>query len=481
MNSTPALQSKSKNYVMPQEFILYLAAVFFYTTMTGMVGGYRQAYLVNILGLANNSVSLINSVSSILNFVLGFFYAMIIDNRKMHKSGKFRPVGMLIAIPAGILTMLMFYTPSGLTGTWLIIYLLVITLAQSASTTFGNVVNMVSYVMTPNNKERDKIISFRGIASAIGNSAPLLYVLVIAFFVKSEATQYIISAALCAVTGALSMLIGMKVIKERTVYNQKKQNPVLGFKDILTNKAARKYSWIIIISEFLKNFRGIATYMGVFLAAALLGSTSKYLLFGLPTGIGTAVGMLVINFLLKKFNAKQLYIASGIYSVLANVLAFAIGFIYFKSPNSALQILFIICLFLIGLQFGASNLLPSMFQADVLEVLELDTGKRLDASLPVVIGIGTTISGTIATALAPLILYGDHSIIQYIQPVNDVYVEQSFKTKILLLFFYTVFHGIMMLLAGLPFFFYKLTGKTKEDMHEALLEKRAELEEKTAE
>lgn len=29
-----------------------------------------------------------------------------------------------------------------------------------------------------------------------------------------------------------------------------------------------------------------------------------------------------------------------------------------------------------------------------------------------------------------------------------------------------------MFLAGVPFFFYKLTGKTKEDIHEALLEKR---------
>ena len=34
----------------------------------------------------------------------------------------------------------------------------------------------------------------------------------------------------------------------------------------------------------------------------------------------------------------------------------------------------------------------------------------------------------------------------------------------------------MMFLAGVPFFFYKLTGKTKEDMHNALLEKRKHYE-----
>ena len=216
--------------------------------------------------------------------------------------------------------------------------------------------------------------------------------------------------------------------------------------------------------------------MGIFLAEALLGP-GKFLLFGLPTGIGTAVGMLVINFLLKKFNSKVLYIASGIYSVIANTIAFAIGYIYFKSPSPVLQIVFVASLFLIGLQFGASNLLPTMFQADVLEDIELKTGKRLDASLPFVIGIGTMISGTIASALAPQVLYGTKiPIIEYVQAVDGVAQEQSLKTKIMLLFFYTVVHGLMMFLAGVPFFFYKLTGKTKEDMHNAVLEKRKQFE-----
>jgi Na+/melibiose symporter-like transporter len=184
--------------------------------------------------------------------------------------------------------------------------------------------------------------------------------------------------------------------------------------------------------------------------------------------------MLVINFLLKKFNAKVLYIASGIYSVIANCIAFGVGYMYFNNPNPVLMVVFVAFLFLIGLQFGASNLLPSMFQADVLEDIEFKTGKRLDASMPFVISIGTLISGTIASTLAPLVLYGDNSIIHYIPPApgSDVVPEQALETKILLLFFYTIVHGIMMFLAGVPFFFYKLTGKTKEDIHNGVVEMR---------
>lgn len=463
-----------QKYIKNNEFVLYIAAVFLYTTMTGMVGNYRSAYLINVLQLPDNSVALYNGLTSILGFVMSFFYAMIIDNHKIGKDGKFRPLIKWAAVPCGVLLVLSFVTPKGLSETWTMIYLITISLLWGASTNFGGVINTISFVMSPESKERDKVISFRSIASAIGNSAPLVVVLVLGLIFKDdEHTQYIAGAVLCGVVGTVMMLLASHGVKERINYSAKRQNPVAGYADVLKNKYAR----FIIISEFLKSFRGISTYMGVFMAAALLGSTSKFLFFGLPTGIGTAVGMLVINMLLKKFNSKQLYIASGIYSVLINLAAFAVGYAYFNNPSPVLQIVFIAFLFLIGLQFGASNLLPSMFQADVLESIELETGKRLDAALPFVIGIGTMISGTIANTLAPKILYGEHSIIHYIQPTDLVpNPEQSLETKVTMLFFYTVVHGLMMFLAGVPFFFYKLTGKTKEDIHNAVLAQREKME-----
>lgn len=492
--TTETLQNENKKYVRNSEFIMYLVGVFFYTTMTGMVGGNRNSYLVNVLRLEPEQTSLFNVLTAVIPFILNFFIVMYIDGRKMGKGGKFRPVAMLVAIPMAVVMMLSFWAPKGLSGTVLMIYLVTLSVLWAVFCTFGNSINMVANVMTPNLKERDHVLSFRSISSAVGNSAPVVILLVIGLIWKKddqslidavagtsirsvEGLQYIISAGLCGVVGVITVLLGMKLVRERTVYTAEKKNPLIGFVDIIKNK----YAWTIIISEFLKSFRGISTYMETFIAIAVLGDVTKKILFVLPVGIGTAVGMLVINFLLKKFDSRKLYIASGIYSVCANCVAFAIGYTYFKTGTAILQIFFIICLFLIGLQFGASNLLPSMFQADVLEDIELKTGKRFDASFPFVIGIGTLISGTIASALAPIILYGDKSIIQYVQPTElptgeIVYHEQSFNTMVLLLFFYTIVHGLMMFLAGVPFFFYKLTGKTKDDIHNAVIEQRKKTE-----
>lgn len=462
--------SADKKNVKPAEFIWYLIAVFFYTNMTGFVGQYRNVFLVDVVQISNKQSSLFNVITSIVPYILNFFIVMYIDGRNIGKKGKFRTLIMLAAIPMGILLFLSFWVPKGISGALLMIYIITVAILWSVMNTFGGTINNLAVVMTPNLKERDTIMSFRGIVSAVGNSASLVIIVVLNIIWKdNQALQFIVCAAMSGVLGIITMLTGMNIARERITYDNEKKNPIAGFGDILKNK----YAWTIIISEFLKSFRSIANFMGPFLAAALLGSSSKFLLFGLPTGIGTAVGMLIINFLLKKFDSRTLYIASGIYSIIANTAAFAIGYTYFKQENSGglLQIVFIIFLFLIGLQFGASNLLPNMFQADVLEDIELKTGKRLDSSLPFVIGIFTMISGTIAGALQPFILYGDNSICGYVQGIEDG-TMQSLKTKIWMLFFYTIFHGIMMFIAGVPFFFYKLTGKRKEKIHEALLEQR---------
>lgn len=470
-----------QKYLKTKEWIIYLAAVFFYTMMTGMINEYRKAYLVDNLMISENSMSLFNMITGLAGYVMNFIYAMILDNKRVGKMGKFRPLGLIFAIPCGIITTLIFVIPDFIANnpSVLLIYIIAIALIQGFCFYFGNTINLVAVVMSPNTKEREKLLSFRGISSAVGNSAPLVVVMVVGAIIKAtnngvedKALNYLISAMICSVVGTVTMLLAMNVVRERITYNSERKNPLEGFADVIKNKHAR----VILISEILKGFRGVATFMQPFIAAAMLGSSSKTLLFALPIGVGTMVGMLVVNALLKKFNSRVLYIASGFYSVVINCIAFGVGCAYIKLGYGWLNIIFIVTLFGTGIQFGASNLLPAMFKADILDDIELTTGKRLDAGIEFVIGLGYALSGTlIAGPLAPKILYGENSIIKYQQGLDDG-TMQTMKTKMMLLFFYTVVHGIMMLLAGLPLFGYKLTGAERERVHNAVIEKRKALE-----
>ena len=206
--SETAVSQSDKKYLKPKEFVLYLVAVFFYTMMTGAVGSYRNDYLVNVLTLPENSVSLYNTLVQVIPFILNFFITMYIDGRRTGKGGKFRPLALLVAIPAGIFLVLSFWAPKGITGTTLMIYLVTVAVAWAVCTNFGDSVNKVAIVMTPNMKERDTVMSFRGIVSAVGNSAPLVVELVLAFMVKDKGLRYIGVASLCSVFGIITMLLG---------------------------------------------------------------------------------------------------------------------------------------------------------------------------------------------------------------------------------------------------------------------------------
>lgn len=80
-STVPFPGMRSTKYVKTPEFVWYLVAVFFYTNMTGMVGQYRSAYLVNVLHLNKEQNSLFSVLTSVIPFVLNFFITMYIDGR----------------------------------------------------------------------------------------------------------------------------------------------------------------------------------------------------------------------------------------------------------------------------------------------------------------------------------------------------------------------------------------------------------------
>lgn len=93
--------AQDKKHLKPAEFIAYLVAVFFYTNMTGMIGSYRNAYLVDVLKINENQASLFNVLVSVIPFVLNFFIAMYIDGRSVGKKGKSDRLFYLQQYPAG--------------------------------------------------------------------------------------------------------------------------------------------------------------------------------------------------------------------------------------------------------------------------------------------------------------------------------------------------------------------------------------------
>ncbi|MDO5479332.1 MAG: insulinase family protein, partial [Clostridia bacterium] len=90
-------------------------------------------------------------------YILSFVYALILDNKKIKNGEKFKPVGTIAAIPCGILTVLVFLVPDFIrqNPTVLLAYMIILALVQGGCFYFGNTVNMVAMVMSPDLKERE--------------------------------------------------------------------------------------------------------------------------------------------------------------------------------------------------------------------------------------------------------------------------------------------------------------------------------------
>ena len=485
-----------RNYVPNTEAAFFILGMFFVAAITGLVNSYQFTYLNDVVfkdldPTRRASVTgSITTIYAVIEYVMSFLFIFIIDRTKT-KYGRFRPYGLLFTIPTYIVTILFFFTPGGLVGNTngLIAYFIALYVVYGITVPFLNATKNISNVITPNDKERTKLITWRDILCAIGNSAPLLiYMIVEALYKKDilihkESSVYLITAIAFAIVGGTILFLGMSFVRERIVQNVKKRNPFKGMGALLKE---RNYL-VIGFSEFIKNVRTVQKYSGIYLAVVLLGSKGKYLWLGLPTAIGTFVGMIIIKLLLKKFEPRTLYICSGIYSFIANFIAFGVGIWYFKTGYGALQILFIAVLFLIGLQYGASNLLPAIFNADVLDYMELKTGQRLDCTIGFTTSTFSKLTSIPATFLAAALII---KFVGFDYTVWENATKEAFDAgvssaldlnmKIKLLGCYTLTQGFCMLLCGIPYFWYNLTGEKREKIMAELAVVRKAREEAAA-
>ena len=466
------LPNLDRKYVKPIEKWPFLIGMASYHMFLGMINSYRGDYINNVLMVTESNQQLINIIGTLLCYISGLFLTFIIDNTRTDK-GKFKPMAMMFTIPAALVGFFYYFTPMDPNSTLGVIYLIIIPFLFGIVNSFAGLANSVVYVMTPNEKERNDIMSLKSFFTAVAASAPLVVIAVLGIFVKkgyyNQTVMYIIGAALCAVLYATAMMLALMRVKERIPYTTKKINIFKGMGTVLKNK-----NFLCVQAHnILRNIRFFGTGLGIYIAGVLLGATSDFLFVGLPTGIGTFVGMTIVKFNLKKMDTIKVFVYHSFYSLIVNLLAFGAGYLYFTYPdNTFLMILFVFFLFAIGIQFGASNIIPDMINADVLNEIELISGKRLEQTMGFTSGLINMIPTLTMAYVGPYLLLNPNGVIKYQQGDAG---NQTHETTLWLIFFYTAYVGIVYTISLLPFIGYKLTGERRRSIMEQLEKQREQI------
>lgn len=463
---------QNKKYLTVKELIFYSLGLFGLQAIIFYINSYQVEFYSGS-GMIEASkmvvVTFIILAAKLVSAVFDPLIGNLIDSKKGGKHGKLKPFIVISTIPLSILTVLIFCKVN-LTGFALYAYIFVTTTLWSVAMTLGDVPSQgMSAVITPNPTERNNLIGFSGTLKSIGQAAPYVVVPAVCLCVPGGAgiegtistTEYLWCAIVISVLGSLMFLGIFFFNKERVPYEAER----VSLKDMFGIIKNNKYLLLVVASYFLGFARQGAMAIQAQTANAILGGANKIIILGISTAVGTVISMAVTPILIKKFDEKKVFIAMSIYGGVSSVLA------YFVAVWTNFNLIALIAtLFLMGLQFGAVNIMPMIMVADSVDYYEWKTGKRTEGVAYAVLSLCIKVTLALGAAVCLAWVFADFTGYQ----ANMTEFSDSVKKGVF--FSYTVIPGITSALAAIPIFFYDLVGDKKKQISADLAARRGVVE-----
>ena len=463
---------QNKKYLTVKELIFYSLGLFGLQAIIFYINSYQVEFYSGSGMIEASKMVIVTFIILAAKLVSAVFDPLIgnlIDSKKGGKHGKLKPFIVISTIPLSILTVLIFCKVN-LTGFALYAYIFVSTTLWSVAMTLGDVPSQgMSAVITPNPTERNNLIGFSGTLKSIGQAAPYVVVPAVCLCVPGGAgiegtistTEYLWCAIVISVLGSLMFLGIFFFNKERVPYEAER----VSLKDMFGIIKNNKYLLLVVASYFLGFARQGAMAIQAQTANAILGGANKIIILGISTAVGTVISMAVTPILIKKFDEKKVFIAMSIYGGVSSVLAYLVA--VWTNFN---LIALIATLFLMGLQFGAVNIMPMIMVADSVDYYEWKTGKRTEGVAYAVLSLCIKVTLALGAAVCLAWVFADFTGYQ----ANMTEFSDSVKKGVF--FSYTVIPGITSALAAIPIFFYDLVGDKKKQISADLAARRGVVE-----
>lgn len=463
---------QNKKYLTVKELIFYSLGLFGLQAIIFYINSYQVEFYSGSGMIEASKMVIVTFIILAAKLVSAVFDPLIgnlIDSKKGGKHGKLKPFIVISTIPLSILTVLIFCKVN-LTGFALYAYIFVTTTLWSVAMTLGDVPSQgMSAVITPNPTERNNLIGFSGTLKSIGQAAPYVVVPAVCLCVPGGAgiegtistTEYLWCAIVISVLGSLMFLGIFFFNKERVPYEAER----VSLKDMFGIIKNNKYLLLVVASYFLGFARQGAMAIQAQTANAILGGANKIIILGISTAVGTVISMAVTPILIKKFDEKKVFIAMSIYGGVSSVLAYLVA--VWTNFN---LIALIATLFLMGLQFGAVNIMPMIMVADSVDYYEWKTGKRTEGVAYAVLSLCIKVTLALGAAVCLAWVFADFTGYQ----ANMTEFSNSVKKGVF--FSYTVIPGITSALAAIPIFFYDLVGDKKKQISADLAARRGVVE-----
>lgn len=435
--------------------------------------------MISYFKMSTGMAWILTILASVIAIIRSPILSMMIDNSN-GKSGKFKPFLLWSAIGTAVTFSFVPYIPSS----WMDIHLfsiplpaipimgiyeasnidfnlgillafILIQIGQFFITLLNQSIAGIEQTISTVAQERANIGSIKGLVSGLPSSVVniILPILAGTLFAKqggwNAVNMYRVAFPICGVIGVLLILFLVKGVEERTVVKQEYVASVK-FSEGMRLLSKSKYFWIItIFNAFnaIRNLANITTWITQYSFASDTAKTVIGLYCSTILMNAIAVALLVGPFLIKKMGKRNLMILSCV----GYVIMIALQVVFHKNPVLILVVSFF------EQFFGGFYFLTGIMTSDIMDEIQMKTGKRLEGFWQNYMAIVTTVIGVFTGMLTPLFLsfggvgFSDDISLALQSPelINNIFFYQSLLALI----------GAV--IVAIPFFFYDLT----EDKH----------------
>ena len=441
-----------------------------------IAGSYLSLFFVKVFGIPPAAVGTMMLILGLWDTINDPLMGSLID-RTRTRYGKLRPYLLIVPIPLGLATIMLFAGPQIIgdkaEDVSKIIYMFITYFIWELFYTLGDVPFWgMSAAISPSPSDRTRVISSARFVSGLigGLSTTILTVLMDlsnnGIIPLSLSQVFLLMAIISGTFGmALFSLSGI-CTKERVVQTVKEPSVLDGFKSLIKNKPLL----LIVIGNVLVAVSGIGNFFQTYYYSEVVQMNSLTLIVYLPGTILGFITYLLIPKIKQRFDNRQIIFLNGFVRLIMGTIVFFAGVTCFTNLWVVVPLLMIQNL--LFSMFNTINMvIPTEMIGDTIDYMEWKTGERNEGvSFSVLTFVGKltgSISGTIGNWLLPVI-----GLTFVTMGTETVTVKAYEYTDTLIWGMFTLAPAILGLLPLIPYIWYDLTGDKLKQVREEMAERR---------
>ncbi len=492
--------NQEQRYLRPKEIAGFLLTSFGQKNLSQYVNAFRQFFAISFLGMSGSTYGIIMFIESIYDAVDDSISGLIID-RTRTRWGRLRP-WLVIPTPFWAIAMIMlFTTPAFLVHEWQkIIWTVVAIFVYNLGMSYFGAWTIMLYNITPNNNERNNLIATSKFADLFGVFLPSIASMFVGFLPQKTVNWknpigmqdiYTGFAVIITVIAAFTAIYGFYSMRERVPLASREQMKEVGVIESFKNVFKNRPMFILVLSGFFAGFKSVGVASESFYWMHNSKNVAHGSIAGIFTGIPNYIMVPLAPKLIRKFGAKKVAVASGIFAGFAYAGTFLIGIlgndgqgflVNWEGHNAVINLAILtFCLTVCGLPNQLLNVAGAVLQGDVYDYSEWKTGVRNEALVQTVQNYFGKAANSITQLLSGVVI----SAVGYVarkDEFGNIVPESNYKT---LMGFWAVFcllPAIARFLYGVTLLFFNVDGDVKKQMLAELeVSRRERLEKMNAE